>query len=81
MPGQGRTRRRAPSSRALLLTALALVAVFVTGIGSTPHGPVGTVVYDVVLFNAVPIVAALLCLRAAGRVPEERRAWRAAGTA
>jgi diguanylate cyclase (GGDEF)-like protein len=66
----------APSGAALATAGLA-AALFATGIGF-PHDDVASVVYDVVLFNAVPAAAALACELAARRVPSERWAWRAA---
>ena len=55
--------------------------LFATGIGRVPHSPVEAVVYDLVLYDVVPLGAAGLCWRAARRVPAERIAWLTLGAA
>ena len=42
-----------PWSRLLLVLTFVSLALFATGIGSRPDGEVWTVVYDLVLYNAV----------------------------
>jgi diguanylate cyclase len=74
--GRGR-----PSSRAALVAVVGCAVAFATGIGSAPHAGLGAVVYDLLLFNAVPAAAAVSCLRTARRVPEDRIAWRGAAVA
>jgi hypothetical protein len=46
-----------------------------------PHTPVDAVVYDLVLYDVVPLGAAALCWRAGARVPGERAAWLTIGAA
>jgi diguanylate cyclase (GGDEF)-like protein len=59
----------------MLTATYVLAALFVTGVAGTPHSPAETLIYDVVLFNAVPLAAAAVCLQAARRVPAERVPW------
>src|SRR5687767_11586207 len=75
--------RHAPRmpDRRLALGTVAAGALFATGVGSVPHSPVQSLVYDLVLFNVVPLGAAALCWRAGGRVRAERLAWRAIAAA
>jgi diguanylate cyclase len=75
--------RRAPKrlDRLLLLGTVAAGALFATGVPSAPHSSLAFLVYDLVLFNAVPLGAAALCWRAGRRVRTERVAWRAVGAA
>ena len=70
------TRRWAP--RLVVLAALTL-PLFVTGIPLVPHTGVEALLYDVVLFNAAYVPAAVACWLAARRVRTERLAWRALG--
>ncbi len=74
-------RRRALSSRALLLLAVGLVAGYACGIGPRPAGLGWDRLFDVVLYNAPYLPVALLCWCAGARVTVERLAWRALGTA
>ncbi len=64
-----------PLSRWLLLSTLTGVALFATGVGSRPDGAVWTVVYDLVLYNAVYLGGVLTCLSAVWRGPADRLAW------
>ena len=66
----------------MLVGLTAVIALgFAVGVPLVPHSPVQLVVFDVVLFNAAPLLAAVLCLRAARRVPEERMVWWGAAAA
>ncbi|HET6391852.1 MAG TPA: diguanylate cyclase [Blastococcus sp.] len=76
-PGRPRRLGWAPHSLGLLAVTYVLGALFATGVASAPHSATETIVYDVVLFNAVPLAAAAVSLRAARRVPAERLPWRA----
>jgi diguanylate cyclase len=76
--GEPRTRWWVPRSGTLLATTAAMALAFAAGVPLVPHSPVEVVVFDLVLLNAAPVVASLLCLRAAQRVPQERLIWRAA---
>lgn len=76
VPGTPR-RRWAPESRGLLLVTYGLAALFAIGVAGVPHSPAEALVYDVFLFNAVPLAAAAVALGAARRVPAERLPWRA----
>lgn len=69
------------SDRLIALGTAGAGALFATGVGSVPHSLVEFLVYDLVLFNAVPLGAAALCWRAGRRVRAERVAWRAVGAA
>jgi diguanylate cyclase (GGDEF)-like protein len=69
--------RRLLTSHALLVAALLLAVLFATGVGSVPHSPVRGVVYDLVLFNAIPLIATVISLQAAHRVRGERVVWSA----
>jgi diguanylate cyclase (GGDEF)-like protein len=73
--------RPRPRRRDWLIAAwtVAAAVLFATGVGRVPHTPLGSLVYDVVLFNVVPLGAAALCFRAGRRVPAERVAWWAIG--
>ena len=77
----GRNGRKARSMRTPLLVTLALAVAFATGTASVPHSPVATVVYDLLLYNLVPLGVAVVCLGAAWRVPVERAVWTTAGAA
>jgi diguanylate cyclase (GGDEF)-like protein len=76
-PGERIRLRGLPSSRTLLIGAVLLAGLFVTGIGDVPHSALGGVVYDLVLFNVIPLAAAVVSLQAARRVPAERVVWTA----
>jgi hypothetical protein len=76
-----RARWSVAQSRMLVGLTAVIALGFAVGVPFVPHSPVELVVFDVVLFNAAPLLAALLCLRAARRVPEERMVWWGAATA
>ena len=76
-----RTRRWEPRSRTLVLLTAAIALGFAFGVPLVPHSPAEVVVFDVVLLNAAPVVASVLCLRAARRVPQERLVWWGAAAA
>ncbi|TFV79171.1 sensor domain-containing diguanylate cyclase [Blastococcus sp. CT_GayMR19] len=67
--------------RLLVLLTASIALGFAIGVPLVPHSPVEMVVFDVVLLNAAPLVASLLCLRAARRVPQERLIWWGAAAA
>ncbi|WP_245821049.1 putative bifunctional diguanylate cyclase/phosphodiesterase [Geodermatophilus pulveris] len=67
-------RATAPSRHALALT-LAALAVFATGAWGRPDGEGWAVAYDLVLYNAVYVGAALVCALAALRAEGDRLAW------
>ena len=73
---QAASRARWATRPALVLT-FASLALFSTGVGPRPDGEVWATVYDLVLYNAVYLGAALVCLQAARRSPTERVAWAA----
>ncbi len=79
-PGTRTTSRRSRSRLALTLT-LAALGLFATGVGPRPQGEAWTVLYDLVLYNAVYVLAAWVCLEAAGRSRLERTAWAAMAVA
>jgi diguanylate cyclase (GGDEF)-like protein len=81
VPEQRRTRLSRPSSRFLFTALVAGLAAFTTGIAGRPAGPVWALGYDLVLYNAVFLLGAALCVQAARRVPRERLAWRALAVA
>ena len=62
-------------SRLLLVVTFVSLALFATGIGSRPDGEVWTAVYDLVLYNAVYVGSALVCIAAARRARADRVAW------
>jgi EAL domain-containing protein (putative c-di-GMP-specific phosphodiesterase class I)/GGDEF domain-containing protein len=70
----------APSRRALTVTLVAL-ALFTTGVWGRPDGDLWDVVYDLVLYNAVYLGAAVVCAAAARRGRTERLAWLAMAVA
>jgi diguanylate cyclase len=75
---QSARRPAAPASSAPALWAVAgCIALFATGTGPRPGGTLAAVVYDVVLYNAAYLPAALACWQAARRVTAERTAWAA----
>ncbi|WP_141242940.1 putative bifunctional diguanylate cyclase/phosphodiesterase [Geodermatophilus obscurus] len=67
-------RATALSRRAVALT-LAALALFTTGVWGRPDGEVWAVAYDLVLYNAVYVGAALVCALAALRAAGDRLAW------
>jgi diguanylate cyclase (GGDEF)-like protein len=60
-----------------LVATIAALALFATGVGSRPDGVAWVVLYDLVLYNAVCLGAAAVCLQAARRNRIEAVAWRA----
>jgi diguanylate cyclase len=78
---ESRTRWWEVRSRTLVLLTAVIALGFAAGVPLVPHSPVELLVFDVVLFNAAPLLAAVLCLRAARRVPEERLVWWGAAAA
>jgi diguanylate cyclase (GGDEF)-like protein len=81
MRGAPRARPWEPRSCSLVLLSAVIALAFATGVFLVPHSPVETLVYDVFLFNVVPLPAIALCLHAARRVPEERFVWWGAAAA
>ncbi len=81
MRGAPRARPWEPRSCSLVLLSAVIALAFATGVFLVPHSPVETLVYDVILFNVVPLPAIVLCLRAARRVLEERFVWWGAAAA
>jgi hypothetical protein len=73
-PGGVLTRRWRPRPGALVVVAALTLPLFVTGIPLVPHTGVEALLYDVVLFNAAPVLAVVFCVRA-GRNPGERVVW------
>ena len=73
--------RTASLDRWLATATVAAAVLFATGIWRIPHSPADAVVYDLVLYNVVPLGAAALCRRAGRRVPVERAAWLTLGGA
>ena len=71
----GAITRHVPWSRLLLALTFASLALFATGIGPRPAGEVWTVVYDLVLYNAVYVGSALVCIAAVRRARADRAAW------
>ncbi|RBY82552.1 hypothetical protein DQ238_04535 [Geodermatophilus sp. TF02-6] len=69
MTGAGRR------SRWYLGATLAALAAFTTGVAGRPDGGAWAAVYDVVLYNAVFVGAALVCTTAARRARADRVAW------
>ena len=67
-------RATAPSRRPLGLTLTALV-LFTTGVWGRPDGELWAVAYDLVLYNAVYVGAAVVCASAARRTGDDRLAW------
>ncbi|SDD14749.1 diguanylate cyclase/phosphodiesterase [Geodermatophilus telluris] len=65
---------RRGSRRTLALTGLVL-ALFATGVGPRPDGEAWALAYDLVLYNAVCLLAAAVCVLAARRNRAERLAW------
>jgi diguanylate cyclase (GGDEF)-like protein len=73
--------RRPGGTRGPLLTTVAALALFATGIGPRPEDEGWALLYDLVLYNAVCLGGALVCLRAARRRPAQAVAWRAVAAA
>jgi diguanylate cyclase (GGDEF)-like protein len=61
--------------RFLLYLALALTALYATGLWARPLPPTWDRTYDVVLYNLPYLASAAACTAAARRVPTERLAW------
>ena len=60
----------------LLVLLTGVVALgFAAGVPLVPHSPAEVVVFDVVLLNLAPVLASVVCLQAARRVPAERLVW------
>jgi diguanylate cyclase len=81
MPAEPRKRWWRPRSRTLVLLTTVIALGFAVGVPLVPHSSGEALVFDVALFNAAPLLAAVLCLRAARRVPEERLVWWGAAAA
>ena len=81
MPSEPRTRWWGARPPALVLLTAVIALGFAAGVPLVPHSPVELLVFDVVLLNAAPLVASVVCLRAARRVPEERLVWWGAAVA
>ncbi|TFV79170.1 EAL domain-containing protein [Blastococcus sp. CT_GayMR19] len=64
-----------PWSRLLLVLTCTSLALFATGVGPRLDGEIWTVAYDLVLYNAVYVGAALVCIAAARRARADRIAW------
>ena len=77
----GSAIRGLPWSRLLLLLTFASLGPFATGVGPRPAGEGGSVVYDLVLYNAVHLGAALVCITAVLRARADRAAWAALAVA
>ncbi|TKJ20679.1 hypothetical protein A6V29_08560 [Blastococcus sp. CCUG 61487] len=58
-----------------MAVAALTLPLFLTGIPLRPHTGAEIVVYDIVLFNAAPLLAIALCARAGRRSAEERPVW------
>ncbi|SDO66370.1 bifunctional diguanylate cyclase/phosphodiesterase [Geodermatophilus sp. DSM 45219] len=67
----------AAPSRRQLAVPLGALALFTTGVWGRPDGEAWGVVYDLVLYNAVYLGAAVVCAAAARRSSTERGAWAA----
>jgi hypothetical protein len=67
--------RGLPWSRLLLGLTFTALTLFATGIAGRPDGEVWTFVYDLVLYNAVYVGAALVCIAAVRRARADRAAW------
>jgi diguanylate cyclase (GGDEF)-like protein len=66
---------RSTGSRWFLRAAAVAAVLFATGVGFVPHVGLSSLVYNLVLFNLVPLLIAGFCLGTARRVPRERLAW------
>ncbi|UOY03024.1 putative bifunctional diguanylate cyclase/phosphodiesterase [Blastococcus sp. PRF04-17] len=75
-----RASRPAGSRPALIFTLVSL-GLFATGIGPRPSGDAWAATYDLVLYNAVYVGAALVCLLACRRSRADRVAWAALAAA
>jgi diguanylate cyclase (GGDEF)-like protein len=71
------TSRRARWSRAALVFTVAALGLFATGVGPRPAGDGWATFYDLWLYNAVYIGAAVVCLLAVRRTGADRLAWAA----
>jgi diguanylate cyclase (GGDEF)-like protein len=80
-PGEPPTRWWGAHPPTLVVLTALIGLGFAAGVPLVPHSPLELVVFDVVLLNAAPLVASVLCLRAARRVPEERLVWWGAAAA
>ena len=58
-----------------------LVASYLTGTGRSRDSAAESLLYDVVLFNAVPVLAGVLCWLTGRRATADRRTWQAASAA
>ena len=65
----------AAPSRRQLAVPLGALALFTTGVWGRPDGEAWGVLYDLVLYNAVYLGAAVVCAAAARRAAEDRLAW------
>jgi diguanylate cyclase (GGDEF)-like protein len=74
-------RRRAPWSMLPVALAVLSAALFATGVESRPAGLGWDRLYDIGLFNATYLPAAIACWLAGRRVRNERTAWWALGLA
>jgi diguanylate cyclase (GGDEF)-like protein len=81
MPSEPRTRWWEACPPTLVVVTAVIALGFATGVPLAPHSPAEVIAFDVVLLNAAPLVASVLCLRAARRVPEERLVWWGAAAA
>jgi len=73
--GGALTRRWTARHGAPVVAAALTLPAFATGISSAPHTGIEAVLYDVVLFNAAPVLSVVLCVLAGRRVPAERVVW------
>ena len=80
MPSEPRIRWWRARPPALVLVTLG-ISWDLRSAFPVPHSPAQVVLFDVVLLNAAPLVASVVCLQAARRVPEERLVWWAAAVA
>ena len=62
------TTRRTASSRRLLSALLACLLLFATGVAGRPAGDGWALGYDLVLYNAIYLIGAVMCWHAAHRV-------------
>jgi diguanylate cyclase len=76
------TTRKTPAApaRRLVTALLAAVVLFSTGTGPRPDGLFWWLAYDVVLYNAVYVLGALVCLTAGRHHRTERVGWCAMAT-
>jgi diguanylate cyclase (GGDEF)-like protein len=76
-PESGPRSRSTPVSRLALTGTLAALGLFATGVGPRPAGETWAAVFDLGLYNAVYVGAALVCLTVARRSRVDRVAWSA----